>query len=154
MIHTQNNTWNPFKDLGRGVCGQSSCVTLPYVSHRKELKTNGCKYKVCAPSHLQLDPQSAKILWPFRSAASMNAPCVRMNLGLYSGLLMSSDTNSYPLQMDQVVCKILTWINPSRARKDLQGKQKLALNMCNSGRRARLAPNLVPKFGLPIYALF
>lgn len=52
-----------------------------------------------------------------------------VNLSLYSGLLMSSDMNSYPLQIDRVVCKILTSINLSRTRKDLQGKQRLALKM-------------------------
>lgn len=72
--------------------------------------------------------------------------------------------NSYPLQVDQVVWRIRTWINRSRNRKDLEGKQRLALNMyvqfgeealnITKQRRARLAPKLVPKFGLQIYALF
>lgn len=57
-----------------------------------------------------------------------NPPCVRMNLSSYSGPLMSSDTNSYPLQLDQAGCKMQTWIKPSRTRKDLRGKQGLTLN--------------------------
>lgn len=39
---------------------------------------------------------------------------------------MTSDTSSHP---PQVVCKVLSWIYLSRTRKDLQGKQKLVLNV-------------------------
>lgn len=36
--------------------------------------------------------------------------------------------NSYPLQPEQVVCKMQAWIELSRTRKDPRGKQGPSLN--------------------------
>lgn len=45
------------------------------------------------------------------------------------GRLMGADINYYPLQMHQVVCKILTWIYLSRSRRVSK------VCTCSSGRR-------------------
>lgn len=87
------------------------------------------RHKVCAPSHLVRPPRGLKFYGLSEVWAVGTLFCVKMNLGLYNGLLMSSDMSSYPLQVAQGVCKTLTWINQSRTRKDLQGKQRLALDM-------------------------
>lgn len=122
MIQTQINTGNPFKDLGQGVCGQS--VTLPCISLRKELKIiNRYNAEESVQGLCPIPPQitSPKVL---KFYGSVNA---HLTNKLVSGLLMSSDMNSYPLQIDQLACRMLTWINPSR--KDLPGEQRLALSM-------------------------
>lgn len=40
-IPTRINPWNPFQELGQGARAQGACVTLPYISHGKELQTEG-----------------------------------------------------------------------------------------------------------------
>lgn len=58
---------------------------------------------------------------------------------------MGADINYYPLQMDQVGCKILTWIYLSRTRKGLQDTENLylqfrqeALNITRGGQELHL----------------
>lgn len=89
VVQTQTSPRNLCKDLGWGVC-----VPLPYVSYRNKLKTNG--YYSEEPSTRPLQhptprqvPKNPKTLCTLRNPGSMSTPCVRVNLSLYSGHLMS-----------------------------------------------------------------
>lgn len=90
VVQTQTSPRNLCKELGWEVC-----VPLPYVSYRNELKTNG--YYSEEPSTRPLQhptprhvPQNPKTLCTVRNPGSTSIPCVRVNLSLYSGHLMSS----------------------------------------------------------------